>query len=74
MAFEDDNLAMSFVSAGVAHTMFVTIEGLLFGCGLNDRNQVGKVYSETHPDYLRSSFRKDRYEGSDTNTVNADVI
>ena len=31
------------VSAGAAHSMFLSDTGLLFGCGLNSRGQVGPL-------------------------------
>lgn len=41
-----DEIPIVAVAAGKAHTMLLSVDGALFGCGLNNRNQlnVGKVY------------------------------
>lgn len=36
-------IAVTSVSAGAAHSVFLSHSGLLFGCGLNSRGQVGCI-------------------------------
>eukprot|EP01035_Chromulina_nebulosa_P016888 gene16888-22376_t len=45
-ALNKPNINIVSASAGLGHSMFLTKEGLLFGCGLNDRDQVGISISD----------------------------
>ena len=57
---------MTSVSAGAAHSVFLSNSGLLFGCGLNSRGQVGCVTRQSEKegdgDGLFKGPKKDKHD------------
>ena len=46
------DLKIVAVSAGLAHTLFLSSDGLLFGCGLNSQGQVGSLLEVNERNYF----------------------
>jgi alpha-tubulin suppressor-like RCC1 family protein len=56
LAFND--LKIVSMSAGLAHTLFLSSNGLLFGCGLNIQGQVGSLHE------IKERIAFDKYDNS----------